>query len=155
MTSTQAQKETKMNEITNTRNAIKGAKFSRDRGVMHTASIAVTTFADQNGRSQKIVSGRVRQPIGSIYFNNGVRENYVSQCVSFHEDKDKDVETTVSTTSSSIFEICHASETETMAVTLTRGASTFEDSEFNLYLSPKTARKMAEAILAQLDADQA
>ncbi len=152
MTSTQAQKETKMNEITNTRNAIKDANFFQDRGGMHAADIAVTTFADQNGRSQKIVSGRVRQPIGSINFNNGVRENYVSQCVSFHEDKDKDVETTVSTTSSTIF----TRHTETMAVHLTRGESgPLDESEFNLFLSPKTARKMAEAILAQLDADEA
>ena len=149
MTSTQAQKETKMNEITNTRNAIKDANFFQDRGGMHTADIAVTTFADKNGRSQKIVSGRVRQPVGSINFNNGVRENYVNQCVSFHEDKD--AENTVSTTSSSVF----APQTETMAVTLTRGESPFEESELNLFLSPKTARKMAEAILAQLDEDEA
>ena len=146
MTSTQAQKETKMNEITNTRKAIKNATF---QDYKHTADMNVTTFADQNGRSQKIVSGRVRQPVGSINFNNGVRENYVNQCVSFHEDKD--AENTVSTTSSSVF----APQTETMAVTLTRGESPFEESELNLFLSPKTARKMAEAILAQLDADEA
>ena len=117
---------------------------------MHTADIAVTTFADKNGRSQKIVSGRVRQPIGSINFRNEVEESYVNQSVGFHEDQD--VENDVYTTSTSVF-----NHTNMMAVTLTKGERDMmsDQSEFDLYLSPKTARKMAEAILAQLDADEA
>ena len=146
MTSTQAQKETKMNEITNTRNAIKNANF---QDYKHTADMNVTTFTDKNGKSQKIVSGRVDQPVGSVKFNNEVKENYVRECVSFHEDRD--IQNKVSTTSTSVF-----TDSGVMAVTLTRGeGGMFDQSEINLFLSPKTARKMAEAILAQLDADEA
>ena len=146
MTSTQPQKETKMNEITNTRNAIKNATF---QDYKHTADMNVTTFTDKNGKSQKIVSGRVRQPIGSINFRNEVKEKCVIERVGFHEDRD--IENTVTTTSSTAF------SADVMAVTLTKGEHDImlDQSEFNLYISPKTARKMAEAILAQLDADEA
>ena len=146
MTSTQAQKETKMNEITNTRNAIKNANF---QDYKHTADMNVTTFTDKNGKSQKIVSGRVRQPIGSINFRNEVKEKCVIERVGFHEDRD--IENTVTTISSTAF------SADVIAVTLTKGEHDImlDQSEFNLYISPKTARKMAEAILAQLDADEA
>ena len=145
MTLTQAQKETKMNEIKSTRNAIKNANFN---DYTHTADMNVTTFTDKNGRSQKIVSGSVRQPIGSINFRNEVKEKSVIERVGFHEDQD--IENSVSTTSSTAF-----THSDTIAVTLTKGERDImsDQSEFNLYLSPKTARKMAEAILAQLDAD--
>lgn len=145
MTSTQAQKETKMNEIKSTRNAIKDANFN---DYTHTADMNVTTFTDKNGRSQKIVSGMVRQPIGSIHFRNKVEEKCVIERAGFHEDLD--IENGVSTTSTSVF-----THSDTIAVTLTKGERDImsDQSEFNLYLSPKTARKMAEAILAQLDAD--
>ena len=146
MTSTQAQKETKMNEITNTRTAIKNAIFDYE----HTANMNVTTFTDTNGKSHKIVSGAVRQPIGAINFRNEVKESYVKECVGFHEDLD--VENSVSTTSTSVF-----THSDTIAVTLTKGERDIwsDQSEFDLFLSPKTARKMAEAILAQLDEDEA
>ena len=42
-----------MNEITNTRNAIKNANF---QDYTHTADMNVTTFTDKNGDSQKIGS---------------------------------------------------------------------------------------------------
>ena len=135
-----------MNEITKTRTAIKNANFDYE----HTADMDVTTFTDKNGKSQKIVSGKVRQPIGSINFNNEVEESYVKERVNFHEDLD--IENDVSTTSASVF-----TRSDVMAVTLTKGERDImsDQSEFNLYLSPKTARKMAEAILAQLDEDEA
>lgn len=147
MTSTQAQKETKMNEIKNTRTAIKKANF---QDYTHTADMNVTTFTDKNGKSQKIVSGIVRQPVGAINFINEVKEKSVIERVSFHEDQD--IENTVTTTSASVF--THA---DVMAVTLTKGERDImsDQSQFDLYISPKTARKMAEAILAQLDADEA
>jgi len=136
-----------MNEITNTRNAIKNANF---QDYTHTADMNVTTFTDKNGDSQKIVSGIVRQPVGSINFSNEVQESFVRESVGFFEDQD--VENDVYTTSASVF-----TRSDVMAVTITRGEHDImsHQSEFNLFISPKTARKMAEAILAQLDEDEA
>ena len=73
MTSTQAQKETKMNEITNTRTAIKNADHLAEAGRMNYAEMAVTTFTDRRGNDAKLVSGQIGTPIASITVGNEIR----------------------------------------------------------------------------------
>ena len=143
-----------MNKITSTRNAIKDADYFGDScSRIHTADMKVTTFTDGDGDAAKIVSGVITSPIGSIHLNNQIREESVRPSASFHEDAYlMGGSSEVSTTSSSVF----SGRTKTMAVTISEGDESplGNGSDMKLFLSPETARKMAEAILAQLEADE-
>ena len=99
MTSTQAQKETKMNEITNTRTAIKDADHLAEAGRTSYANVAVTTFTDRRGNDAKLVSGQIGTQIGSIILNNEIRsgeldrDNTTWTGINFVESEDnKDLE---------------------------------------------------------------
>ena len=142
-----------MNKIISTRNAIKDADYFGPRCRTHTADMTVTTFTDEDGDPAKIVSGIITLPIGGIHLNNQIREESVRTSASFHEDSYLvGGSSEVSTTSSSVFR----GHMKRMAVTISEGdeSTLGNGSEMNLFLSPETARKMAEAILAQLEADE-
>ena len=141
-----------MNKIISTRNAIKDADYFGRRSRTHTADMTVTTFTDEDGDPAKIVSGTISLPVGGIHLNNDIREESVRTSASFHEDTYPDRSSEVSTTSSSVF----SGRMKKMAVTISEGDESplGNGSQMNLFLSPETARKMAEAILAQLAEDE-
>jgi hypothetical protein len=133
-----------MNKIISTRNAIKDADYFGRRGRTYTADMKVTTFTDEDGDPAKIVSG--------IHLNNKIREESIQTSASFHEDNISGGSSEVYTTSSSVF----SGHMKRMAVTISEGDKygLANGSEMNLFLSPETARQMAEAILAQLAEDE-
>ena len=141
-----------MNKIISTRNAIKDADYFGRRSRTHGADMQVTTFTDEDGDPAKLVSGIITSPVGSIHLNNKIREESVRTSASFHEDLYPDRSSEVSTTSSSVF----TGHMKRMAVTISEGDESplGNGSEMKLFLNPETARKMAEAILAQLAEDE-
>jgi hypothetical protein len=141
-----------MNKIISTRNAIKDADYFGRRGRTYTADMKVTTFTDEDGDPAKIVSGVISLPIGGIHLNNKIREESIQTSASFHEDNISGGSSEVYTTSSSVF----SGHMKRMAVTISEGDKygLANGSEMNLFLSPETARQMAEAILAQLAEDE-
>ncbi len=142
------------NKITATRTAIKDASHFGKAGTYH-ADIDVTSFTAEDGDESRILSGSVRSPIGSISLRHQIREHHVWASASFHEDNWRSGVTEVYTTSSHAFKSQYKS---TMAVTVRQcdqvDTAYANGSEFSMFLDPKTAREMAEAILAQLDADE-
>ena len=159
MTSTQAQKETKMNEITNTRTAIKNADHLAEAGRMNYAEMAVTTFTDRRGNDAKLVSGQIGTPIASITVGNEIRsgENdrhnttWTSLCIS---ENDHGKELSVSVSAKDTF----GDNGKTISITMTEGkfyGIGGSGSSMGFRLKTETAKIMVAALSAQIAANEA
>tara|TARA_R110000787_G_scaffold4258_8_gene16530 strand:- start:527 stop:997 length:471 start_codon:yes stop_codon:yes gene_type:complete len=156
MTSTQAQKETKMNEITNTRTAIKDADHLAEAGRTSYANVAVTTFTDRRGNDAKLVSGQIGTQIGSIILNNEIRsgeldrDNTTWTGINFVESKkNKDLEI-----------MTHSSGDNGERISLSLNEGKFygiggSGSQMGMILNIETAKQMVAALSAQIAANEA
>ena len=155
MTSTQPQKETKMNEITNTRTAIKNADHLAE-GRMNYANVAVTTFTDRRGNDAKLVSGQIGTQIGSIILRNEIRsgeldrDNTTWTGINFGEGKNN----------KGLDIITHSSGDNGERISLSLNEGEFagiggSGSQMGMILNIETAKQMVAALSAQIAANEA
>jgi hypothetical protein len=158
MTSTQAQKETKMNEIKNTCHVIKDARHN-EAGKFSYADMKVTTFTDKTGEDAKLVSGYIGTPIGSVYINNEIKSGEADrhnttwtqlQLIERPHGEELDITTS---SKDSFFD-----NGNTISVMMTErkfygiGGS---GSSMGMVLSLETAKKMVAALSAQIAINEA
>ena len=158
MTSTQAQEETKMNEITNTRTAIKNARHNAGART-NSANMAVTTFTDEIGEEAKLASGHIGTGIASVIISNEIRSNDADHNATtwtslqlierYHGDK-----LNISTSSKDTF----GDNGKTISVMLTEGKFMGiggSGSTMGMILKIETAKQIVAALSAQIAANEA